>query len=63
MFKTPTTKRYEEECAQNLGDRLSVLEERMGRNEAAVEHVAKVQEKAVDRLSELKSVVWFRSAT
>ena len=48
--RTPTTQRFEDKCAQHLGNRLTALEERITRNEAAAKHTTRVQ--AMGTLSE-----------
>ena len=38
--RTPRTQKYEEQCAQNLGDRLIALEERMSESKKAAKRAA-----------------------
>jgi len=55
--KTPTTRRFDAESAQNLGDRLSLLEKKMAQTTRDVRSIVKVQENAAESLKVLRDAV------
>jgi len=61
--RTPNTQRFEDECAQHLGDRLTALEERMSKSETAGKQTARVQAQAMGTLSKLKASLMAQQAT